>query len=229
VSTVVLCGSLGASAQIWEPQLAALSGHSVRIIEHPGHGGAPLEPVGDVAGLARRVLRDVPATRFSFVGVSLGGAVGMRIALDEPERIDRLVLCCTSARFGAPEPWRERAATVRAGGMETVADAHLERWFTPAFADVRPYREMILSTEPEGYARCCEALAAWDVGDELWRIGAPTLVVSGADDPATPPEHGEQIAAAIPGARHEVLANARHLANVERAGEFNRLLLGQLA
>ena len=103
-------------------------------------------------------------------------------------------------------------------------DAVLARWFTPGFGDVDRFRAMFLSVDAEGYARCCEALALWDVRDELAAIAAPTLVVAGADDPSTPPSTVETVAAGIPGARFEVVADAAHLANVERAGEFNRLL-----
>lgn len=227
---VVVSPSLGTTTAIFDGQVRALerAGFAVVRVEHPGHGGARLERVDDVLDLAHRVLAHADADRFSFVGVSLGGAVGMRLALDHAERVERLVLSCTSARFGPPESWRERAAAVRAGGMEAVADVVVERWFTPSFGDVRRYRDMLLATDAEGYARCCDAIAGWDARGELAPIAAPTLVVSGADDPATPPEHGEAIAAAIAGARHEVLPNARHLANVERAGEFNRLLLEHL-
>jgi 3-oxoadipate enol-lactonase len=228
VKTVVLSGSLGSTSAMWEPQLPALHDFDVVRVEHPGHGGAPVTEVRDVRDLARRVLEQVDAERFSFVGLSLGGAVGMRLALDAPDRIEYIGLVCTSPRFGTPEMWEERAALVRAEGLEVVVDAVLERWFTPSFPDVRRYREMFLSTDAEGYARCCDALAGWDVREEIAAIAAPTLVVSGADDPSAPPEHGELLASRIPGARHEILQNARHLANVERAGEVNRLLLEHL-
>jgi 3-oxoadipate enol-lactonase len=228
VKTVVLSGSLGSTSAMWEPQLPALRDFEVVRVEHPGHGGAPLVDVRDVGDLARRVLEQVDAERFSFVGLSLGGAVGMRLALDAPDRIEAIALVCTSPRFGPPEMWAERTALVRAEGLEAVVDAVLERWFTPSFPDVRRYREMFLTTDAEGYARCCEALARWDVREEIAAIAAPTLVVSGADDPSAPPEHGDLLASRIPGARHEILQNARHLANVERAGEVNRLLVEHL-
>ncbi len=92
------------------------------------------------------MLDAVGAGRFSFCGISLGGAVGMWLAANEPARIDRLVLACTSARFGSPEAWRERAALVRAEGTAAVADAALDRWFTPRFEARAPYREMLLAT-----------------------------------------------------------------------------------
>lgn len=224
--TIVLSGSLGSDRRMWEPQKRA--GIRGVAVEHPGHGAAPVVGVGDVRDLAENFLAQVEAPRFSFVGVSLGGAVGMRIALDEPERIDRLALICTSARFGEPDSWRERAALVRDQGLEPIVDALLERWFTPEFGDVRRYREMFLATDPEGYARCCDALARWDVREEVAGIRAPTLVVSGADDPAAPPEAGALLAERIPGAHHVVIPNARHLASVERAREVNALLVEHL-
>jgi 3-oxoadipate enol-lactonase len=222
--TVVLCASLGSTAAMWESQLRVLEGRRVVKVEHPGHGGAPLTEVRTVEDLAAHVLAEVGTGTFSFVGLSLGGAVGMRLALDAPDRVEKLVLACTSARFGEPEMWFERAATVREHGLEAMVDGLLTRWFTPAFGDVDRFREMFLSVDPEGYARCCEALARWDVREELGKIAAPTLVISAADDPATPPATGEVLAAGIPAARFEVLANAAHLANVEQPDEFNRLL-----
>jgi len=222
--TVVLCGSLGSTSAMWEAQLRVLEGRRVVKIEHPGHGGAPLANVQAVDDLAARVLRQAGADTFSFVGLSLGGAVGMRLALDSPDRVEKLVLACTSARFGEPEAWYERAATVREHGVEAIADAVLARWFTPAFGDAGRFREMFLSVDREGYARCCEALARWDVRNDLGEIAAPTLVISASEDPATPPAAGEVLASGIPGARFEVLANAAHLANTERPDHFNRLL-----
>jgi 3-oxoadipate enol-lactonase len=209
---------------MWNPQLPALPGRTVVRVEHPGHGGAPLADVRGVGDLARRVLAVAGDGRFAFVGLSLGGAVGMRLALDVPERLERLVLACTSARFGEPEQWLARAATVRADGLAAIVDAVLARWFTPSFAEVPAYRELFLSTDAEGYARCCEALAAFDVRDELSSIGTPTLAIAGADDPTTPPDAVEAIARAVPNARFAVIPGGAHLANVERPDDFNRLL-----
>lgn len=212
---------------MWEPQLPGLAGFRVVRYDHPGHGGSPLSDARSARALAEQVaglLDRLELERASFCGLSLGGAVAMQLALDAPERVERLVLLCTSAWFGPAELWEGRAELVRAGGMEAVVDTVLARWFTPAFQDVRRYREMLLSIDPEGYARCCEAIAGWDVRGELAGIGAPTLVVAGAGDPATPPGHAEAIAAGIPGARLELVDGAAHLANVERADEVNRLL-----
>lgn len=219
--TVVLCGSLGSTAAMWRPQADVVAGSLV--VELPGHGGAPVIDGFDVDVLARRVL-DAVEGRFSLVGLSLGGAVGMRVAALAPERLEKLVLACTSSRFGEASQWRERAATVRAEGLEAIVDAIMRRWFTPAFHDVAPWREMFLSVDREGYARCCEALAGWDGGGDLEHIQAPTLVVAGAEDPTSPPGHAREIAARIPDARVAVIDGAAHLANVEGSAEFNRLL-----
>ena len=222
MSTVVLCGSLGSTAAMWEPQLPVLADRDVLVVEHPGHGAAPVVDVAGVAGLAARTLKQLGDERFAFVGLSLGGAIGMQLALDVPEQVEKLVLACTSARFGNPQQWLDRAATVRGDGLEAIVDVVLARWFVG-----RPeprWREMLLSVEPEGYARCCEALAAWDARDALARIGAPTLAIAGEADPSTPPAYLRELADRIPGARLEVLQDAAHLANIERADEFNRLL-----
>ena len=229
MSTVVLCGSLGATSAMWDAQADALSGFDVVRIEHPGHDGVPMEDVRDVRGLARRVLDVVQADRFSFVGLSLGGAVGMQLALEAPARVDRLVLAATSSRFGTHETWDERIALVRSGGMAAVADAVLPRWFTPGFRDVQRFRAMFVSTPPEVYVRYCEILREYDLRGRLGGIEAPTLAIAGADDPTSPPEHLEAIAAEVHGARVVVIPRGAHLVNVERADEFNDALLAHLA
>ncbi|HVW89362.1 MAG TPA: alpha/beta fold hydrolase [Gaiellaceae bacterium] len=218
--TLVLVGSLGSTRQMWEPQ-APLG--PARAFELPGHGDEPVYDGVSVDRIAERVLAAVDGP-FSVVGLSLGGAVAMRIAAEAPQRVEKVVLACTSPDFGDAAQWLERAATVRDDGLETIVDAVLGRWFSPAYPDVARWREMFLSVDPEGYGRCCAALAGWDGRDDLRRIEAPTLVLAGAGDPTSPPAHAEEIASLVPGARVAVIDGAQHLANVERAGEFNRLV-----
>lgn len=208
---------------MWDAQLPALEHHAVIRVELPGHGAEPLAELAGIGSLAERALASV-GDRCTFVGLSLGGAVAMHVAAHHPARVERLVLACTSPRFGDPTLWLERAATVRRDGLESIVDAVLGRWFTPAFADAERYRRMFLSVDPEGYARCCEALAGWDGHADLGRIDAPTLVIAGAEDPTSPPEHAAAIAARVPGARLHVIDRAAHLANVEQADAFNDLL-----
>jgi len=228
---VVLAGSLGSSLAMWDLQMPALADR-LRVLryDHPGHGQSPLSEDRTVEALAAQLiglLDDLGFAQVSFCGLSLGGAVGMRVALDAPHRIDRLVLCSTSARFSTPEFWDRRAEAVRSGGVEAVADEVLDRWFTPGLSDVRRYRDMLLSTPAEGYARCCEAVRDWNVRGALGAVRAPTLAIAGADDPSTPPDELRAIVNEIPDSRLTVL-NGRHLVNVEQADEFNEALLRHL-
>jgi 3-oxoadipate enol-lactonase / 4-carboxymuconolactone decarboxylase len=144
----------------------------------------------------------------------------------------RLVLCCTAARF-ASDVYDSRARTVREHGVAEIADEVLERWFTPAFRasqlDVVEWaRRMLLDTPAEGYAGCCEAVRDADLSGRLGDIRAPTLVIAGADDPAAPPEQAELICDAIPHARLVVLEQAAHLANVEQPEALTQALLDHL-
>ena len=213
---------------MWDAQADALRDFDVVRLEHPGHGGEPMIELNDVADLARHVVTTVQNDRFSFVGLSLGGAVGMQLALDAPGRLDRLVLACTSARFGDAAGWDERIELVRSGGMEAIADVVLPRWFTPAFDDVQRFRAMLASTPPDVYVRYCEILREFDLRGRLGTIQAPTLAIGGEEDPTSPPEQLESLAAEIPYASVVVIPRAAHLANVERPDEFNKALLAHL-
>jgi 3-oxoadipate enol-lactonase len=235
---LMLSNSLGTNLAMWEDQLAALAGR-FRVLRYDqrGHGRSPATPgpytMAELAADALDLLDRLGLERVSFCGVSLGGMTGMWLAINSPERLERLALCCTSAHLPPREMWTERAATVRAHGIEAVVDAQLERWFTPALAELRPEalertRQALLDTPAEGYAGCCEAIAAHDLRGELGAIRTPTLVLAAAADPATPPEHGRLIAAGIGGARLVVLEQGRHLAAVERPEEFSREVLAHL-
>jgi 3-oxoadipate enol-lactonase len=142
-------------------------------------------------------------------------------------------VCCSRARFAPAAHWDERARIARRDGLETIADAVLERWFTPRFretrrGDVEHYRRMLVSVPAEGYARCCEALRDADVRTELGSIAVPTLVLAGAVDPAVTPEDVRELAEGIPDARVVELSGAAHLANVEQPEAFTDALLEHL-
>jgi 3-oxoadipate enol-lactonase len=229
LTTVVLSGSLGSTREMWDAQADALRDFDVVRLEHPGHGGEPMIELHGIAGLARHLLDKVQSERFSFVGLSLGGAVGMQLALTAPDRLDRLVLACTSQRFGDPAGWDERIALTRTKGMEALADLVLPRWFTPAFGDVQRFRAMFVSTPSDVYVAYCELLREYDLRGRLGAVRTPTLAIAGAEDPTSPPDVVESLAAEIPGASVVVIPRGAHLANVERADEFNKALLGHLA
>jgi 3-oxoadipate enol-lactonase len=234
---VLLLGcSLGTALAMWEPQVAPLA-QRLRVIryDHRGHGASPVPPVPyEIEDLGRDVLAlmdRLGIERASLGGVSLGGMVAMWLGANAPERVERLVLCCTSAHMPPASAWADRAAAVReAGTTAVVADAVVERWLTPEFAREHPdtqawLRAMLLATDPAGYAASCGAIERMDLRAALPAIAAPTLVVSADGDRAAPPEHQRALAAAIPSARLETISPAAHIGTVERAGEVCELIL----
>jgi 3-oxoadipate enol-lactonase len=235
---VVLLCSLGSTVDMWAPQRRDLAGeHRVLTMDTRGHGGSPVPDgpyfVEDLGDDVLETLDHLDVDRAAFVGVSLGGAMSQAIALRVPERVSALALLCTSARFANLDTYIERAETVRTEGVAAIADGVVARWFTDDFADtaeaaVAQMRDMIAATPGEGYAACCEAIVAWDSRSRLASITAPTLVISGAQDPATPPEHGRVLAEGIPGARFEVLDDAAHLASYQRSEVVTPLLAEHL-
>ena len=235
---VVLSSSLGTTQELWERQLPDLAQRfRVLTYDHPGHGSSSLSElpctVESLANGLLALLAEVAVKRVSLCGISLGGMVGMALALAAPERVERLVLACTSAYIGPPEGWAERARIVRTEGIDAIADTVVDRWFTRSLAREEPetvarFRTMLTATAPEGYARCCEALGAWDARERISAIAAPALVIAGADDPATPVAHGELIASRVAGSRLVVLERAAHLANVEQADAFTAAVLEHL-
>jgi 3-oxoadipate enol-lactonase len=236
---LVLGNSLGTTRELWQPQLAAL-GSKFRLLryEHRGHGGSPAPPgpyaLADLGGDVLRLLDEFEVESASYCGVSLGGMLGMWLAANAPSRIRALALCCTSACLPPVQMWTDRAALVRSAGMASIAQQVVGRWFTAAFAGRQPgtVASFVATLEeqvvPEGYAGCCEAIAAMDLRPALPSVAAPTLVIAGAEDPATPPWHGAAIAAAIPGARLRVIRGGAHLANVSQAAEVTAALLAHL-
>jgi 3-oxoadipate enol-lactonase len=226
---LVMASSLGTTLETWDPQTERLAA-SRRVVryDHRGHGGSPIPPGPysiDQLGADALVLMDrLGLERAAFCGVSLGGMVGMWVASEAPERIESLVLCCTTSHFDDPTPWRERIAAVEAAGTEAVADLVVARWFTPEFRAREPervawVREMICSTDDRGYIACCAALEGLDLRDRLGSITARTLVIAGAEDVATPLDHARLLAREIRSARLVVLPATAHLANVARPSE----------
>jgi 3-oxoadipate enol-lactonase len=235
---LLMGGSLGTHLGMWDPQMTALSARRVIRFDHRGHGRSPAPPgaysIADLGADALALMDRLGIARADYCGLSIGGMVGQWLAIHAPERIARLVLICTAPDTLVPDAFRLRAKTVReAGTTEVLADAVVANWFTEAYADAHPeviasYRRMIVDTPVEGYAACCEAVAGHDERDGLAQIVSPTLVMAGAQDRAIPPTQGEAIAAAVPGARLEILDPGAHLASVERAETVNALIAGHL-
>jgi 3-oxoadipate enol-lactonase len=233
---LVLGNSVGTTPSVWAPQAQVLGRH-FRLLrfDYPGHGGSPAPAgpysIGDLAGGVLALLDAYGVGVASYAGISLGGMVGMWLAAHAPGRISALALCCTSAYLDLG--WAERAALVRSQGMGPVADATPARWFTAAFRGSDPgtvaaFMAQMRQVAPEGYAGCCDAIRMMDQRDSLPSVTAPTLVIAGAQDPATPPWHGAAIARRIAGSRLRVVHGASHLANVEQPGEVTGLLRSHL-
>jgi 3-oxoadipate enol-lactonase len=232
---LLLGGSLGTSLAMWRAQVEALSKrHRVIAFDQRGHGHsfAPPGPysIEELGADVVALIDHLGLERVSYCGLSIGGMIGIWLAAEAPERLNRVVLMCTSAHAPPASRWLERAALVReAGTPGVVADTVVERWFTPAWAQsnaaiVAAYRAMIATTDAEGYASCCEAIAAMDLRDKLPRISAPTLVISAAEDLALPSEHQRLIAENVPGARFATIEDAAHIPTAQHPDTVNRLI-----
>ncbi|MFF0141146.1 3-oxoadipate enol-lactonase [Streptomyces sp. NPDC005227] len=219
---LLLGPSLGTSTALWDglaPELSVT--HSVVRWDLPGHGGSPGQLIGpgatvaDLAGLVLKLADVLGIERFAYAGVSLGGAVGLHLAVHHPERLTALAVICSSAHFNGSKPWEERADLVRREGLAPVAASAESRWFTPGFT-VPALVEDHRTADPAAYAACCDALAAFDIRDRLASISVPTLLVAGREDPATPPAHLREIADAVAGATLVEIPGASHLAPAQR-------------
>jgi 3-oxoadipate enol-lactonase/4-carboxymuconolactone decarboxylase len=237
---VVLLNSIGTSTAMWTPCLAPLrERYRLISIDHPGHGDSAPSPAGttlDVADLGRAVLRvldQLGIARAHIAGLSLGAMTAMWLAIHHPARVDRLALLCSTAAPENRDGYRARAELVREQGMAAVVDAVVPLWVTAGLLERdqqlrRRLATMLTSVDAESYAQCCELVAALDLRADLARIASPTLVVAAEQDPATPPEHAERIAAGIAGAQLQVLHGAAHLATVEQPGQIGQLLIDHL-
>jgi 3-oxoadipate enol-lactonase len=236
---LVLGNPIGTTRDVWSHQVPTLARYfQVLRYEHRGHGApgaqspAPNGPYS-IAELGADILLTLNAhgiERFAFAGVSLGGMTGIWLAANAPERVTSLAVLCTAL---TPVPdaqaWHDRAALVRAKGMPSLSGMVVPRWFTPGFMAGQPEQvasvvAMLEGTDPEGYAGCGEAIAALDLRPQLGNVKAPTLVVSGAEDVAAPPEVGAYTAENIPGGRQTVIQGASHFAHYEKPAPVTEAL-----
>lgn len=232
---LMLSNSLGTSRAMWQPQVAAFAAH-YRVLRYDtrGHGQSAVTP-GDYGldRLGRDVVNLLDALgldQVDFCGLSLGGMTGQWLGVFAPERVRRLVLANTSVYMGPPTGWQERMDRVRREGLAAIADAVVARWFTPAFASSPATAEVLanlLTIDSNGYAGCCAAIRDMDLRPIIALIDRPTLVISGLQDPATPPEHAALLHRAITGSTL-VSLDASHLSNVEQPEAFAEAVLAFL-
>ena len=228
---LVLSNSLGTTLDMWLPQFETFKEH-FRVLRYDtrGHGQSEVMPgsytIAQLGGDVVALMDYLKIPRAHFCGLSMGGMTGIWLGVHAPERIDRLVLCNTSAAIGVPEMWNTRIKKVQQEGVASIIEDVLGRWFTADFlahapAQVDRVRTMLSNTSAQGYVANCAAVRDMDQRAVLSRIVAPTLVIAGKHDKSTPPEHGELIARAIQGARYAEL-NAAHLSNWEVAQAFTQ-------
>ena len=241
--TVCFTHSLNADGGMWVEQMVPLLGAGYRVLrlDMRGHGGsAPVDGDYTMDALAADVkgaLDVLGIKKVHYIGLSIGGMIGQGFALSHPDRLLSLTLCDTqpSTPPGSAASWDERKDIVRkAGSLKALADGTMERWFTDEFKKVNPVRwreirDTISGTTPAGSAGCMSAIQNFDYLGRLPTIKIPTLVVCGDEDPGTPPERNKLIASKIPGGKYEGIAKARHLPNVERPEQFNKIMMGWLA
>lgn len=239
---LVLGPSLGTSRAVWEPQLPSLTRHFRTLrFDLPGHGGSTSTVLPDpapgrttvehLAALVLALADHYGWHRVHYAGISLGGAIGAHLATHHPSRVASLALICSSAHFGAAQPWRDRADLVRLKGTAPLLETSPSRWFATADTADTPFGRRLLRSladaDPVGYASCCDALADYDLRPHLAAISAPTLVVGGTLDTATPLEHARELAEGIPHAVMKTIA-CGHLA-AERPGALQDVLAAHLS
>ncbi len=235
---VVLSSSIGTTAAMWDDQIPALRDRfRVLRYDHRGHGRSEVPPgpyaLADLGADVLDLLDQLGVERASFCGLSMGGMVGMWLASHAPERIDHLVLACTAAHLGPAQVWDDRIALVRSAGMASLVDGVTQRWFTPGFVRDNPdavarIAAMLEASDPNGYVACCAAIRDMDQRSALSTITAPTLVIAGADDPATPLDQAEAIHRGVAGSTLVVIDDAAHLANVQQPAAFDQALQSHL-
>jgi 3-oxoadipate enol-lactonase/4-carboxymuconolactone decarboxylase len=233
MTTVVLGPSLGTSAAtLWGP-CAALLGDELDVVawDLPGHGANRGSAPADltIAQLAAGVL-DLVAGPFHYAGDSVGGAVGLQIALDAPDRLQSLVMLCSGARLATPESWHERIDLVSRAGTSVMVGPSAQRWFAAGFLEREPDRggallSALAEIDDAGYLAVCHALATFDLRDRLAEVAVPVLAVAGSEDTVTPPSSLQEVADGVPDGRLVVLDGVGHLAPVERPEDVARLVL----
>lgn len=222
---LVLGPSLGTSTRLWQDVAARLrDDHRVLAFDLPGHGrSAPAAAPFTMSELAAGVIAlvdDLGEERFHYAGDSIGGAIGLTLLVEHPERVAAAAIVCSGAKIGTPEAWAERAALVRAQSTSALVVGSAQRWFAPGSMEREPEASgellhTLRETDAESYARCCEALAGYDLRDRLGEIAAPVLVIAGAHDEATPLALSQEIADGVADARLVVAERSAHLAPAE--------------
>ncbi|NLZ09931.1 MAG: 3-oxoadipate enol-lactonase [Alcaligenaceae bacterium] len=230
--TIVLSHALGCDLTMWDRLANVLAAEfNVVCYDHRGHGSsdapAQMYTMADLSDDAARLIRELDCGPVIWIGLSMGGMVGQELAIRYPELISKLVIANSTSAYpdAVREVWQQRIATVQANGIEVIADAVMERYFHAGFRAERPatvasFRRRLVTTDPEGYVGCCNAVGTVDTTARLPQVKVPTLVIAGELDQGAPVSMSETMVAQIPGAKLAVLAGASHLAVAEQPHAF---------
>ncbi|HEX4444006.1 MAG TPA: 4-carboxymuconolactone decarboxylase [Galbitalea sp.] len=235
---IVLGPSLGTTSEIWDVVAGRLA-ETYRVLRFdlPGHGFSPAATssftVSDLATAVLDLVDSVGGGSFYYAGDSLGGAIGLTLAAEHPDRVLALIAFAAGATFGTPDGWTARAKQVRASGTASVVALSAGRWFAPGYLDRDPgpgaaALDHLLVVDDESYALCCDALADYDLTEAAWSIRVPTLCVAGEFDVASPPSEVKALAHLIPSARYLVIPGAGHLPVTETPAEAEQAIRGML-
>jgi 3-oxoadipate enol-lactonase len=228
---VLFANSLGTDLRLWD-QLLPLLPQGLRLLrfDKRGHGlsdfGGPFT-IEDLADDAIALVEAQAAGPVVFVGLSVGGLIAQAFAAKRPDMLRGLVLSNTAAKIGSTEMWEARIAAIRSGGLASIADPVMERWFAPAFRATPamiPWRNMMARTHEGAYVATCEAISAADYRADAAKIHIPTLVIGGEFDGSTPPAVVTDTAGLIQGASLEIIPGAAHLPCVEKPEAYAELL-----
>ena len=229
---VVFCNSLGTDLRVWDALLPHLPA-GLRILRYDkrGHGLSEETPgpyaIEQLADDAAALMRQRGLPRAVFVGLSIGGLIGQSLAARHPGLLAGLVVSNSAARIGEAAMWRDRIAAIRAGGLAAIGAATMERWFSAGFRDsgrAGPWQRMLERQPLEGYAACCEAIAAADLRDAAPALDLPVQLIAGGLDGATPPDVVRATADLIPGARFDLIEEAGHIPCVETPGRHAAII-----
>lgn len=229
---VVFANSLGTDFRLWDPILPLLP-NGLRIIrfDKRGHGLSSCPPapysMGTLVRDLERLLDHLNVRDCLLVGLSIGGMIAQGLAVKRMDQVRAVVLSNTGAKIGTKEIWADRIAAAEQGGVEALADAVMERWFSRAFRDTTElelWRNMLVRTPKDGYLGCSAAISGTDFYTPTSGLRLPALGIAGDEDGSTPPDLVRETIDLIPGSKFQIIRKAGHLPCVEKPEEYARIL-----
>lgn len=236
---VMLSNSLMSTHVMWDPQMPALA-QRFRVLRYDtrGHGASEVTPgpysIEQLADDAAALIEATGIGPVHFVGLSMGGMIGQQLAIRHPNRVRSLSLCDTASEMPPRSMWEGRFETARKEGIAGLVDSTIKRWFVGSFVERSPQeiawvRRMILETTVDGYIACASAVRDMSQTHLLKNIRVPTQIIVGRDDPACTLAQSEVLHREIAGSTLHVIDDAAHLGNIEKPGQFTRLLVDFIA